>query len=524
MVYTNLDFFNEDVDGDNYLGVRADSGNNRLPFDSLSPISVTSLDTQNVQDIITQAIVVEPVLRMRDFRRYRDWLLAAEGVASFNQGSANHPKVQTDVGSLANALGDANGDGQLRLNERIVVNDMERRSAGFTVMQGFNLSAGGATSITLPRSPDDHPYLSDFEVFYYTLQRNDTWRDEHYALSELPNLVYSGDVEVWPWRCGHLETLYPSAPTRSEVDGKTFTHLDIINRETTSGRFIYTLPTGTHQIKLFVTVFNKDGNSVEKEIKKNISVQPGSDRLWDPDCRDIEVTPEELADSFDMPLSEDETIRTHTIALENVGPGDVQWRAQMPYNTHIRMVGQYRPLYSDTVYLPRQQATLHVNETRDIEVEFICRKVIALETVITIYTNDTDNPEIEIPVSLNCTLPPAPMPIWTDEPGVPENSAEMLKWSGCACNHAMYAAAKGIHRGLSSGNQDLGWVVGGGLRPRRLYNQYSFIYWIDKEDEFVTLEENEVIDGYVRQYEPVAEGMWAAFIDPCEDGTSPYRE
>jgi len=104
LVYTNLDFFNEDVDGDNYLGVRADSGNNRLPFDSLSPISVTSLDTQNVQDIITQAIVVEPVLRMRDFRRYRDWLLAAEGVASFNQGSANHPKVQTDTGSLAHAI------------------------------------------------------------------------------------------------------------------------------------------------------------------------------------------------------------------------------------------------------------------------------------------------------------------------------------------------------------------------------------------------------------------------------------
>lgn len=159
-----------------------------------------------------------------------------------------------------------------------------------------------------------------------------------------------------------------------------------------------------------------------------------------------------------------------TITLENVGSGDVQWRAQMPYNNHISMVGQYRPIYSDTVYLPRQQATLLVNETREIEVEFICHKVIEFETVITIYTNDTDNPEIEIPISLNCTLPPAPIPIWTDEPSVPENSAEMLKWSGCACNHAMYAAAKGIHRGLSSGGQDLGWVVGGRVLERPLHS------------------------------------------------------
>ena len=232
------------------------------------------------KDGIVQPAGGTPSVDMRDFRRLRDWLLAGEGKGSF---SGSTSKVDTSEGSLARLWGDYNRDGKLSLDDRQVVFDLEREA----LLGGESYEAQHVQeSSDEPRTkePYEYPRLTDFEVFYNTVDRDDLWSDEDYALEELPDLLESGDIEIWPRACLTLSRLAPGTPVVSKIDGKTFEHTGS-SRESAS--HLLTLKAGDYPAEVTATVTLEDGTTKEITVKKTFNVKPGSDDLWDPLCADV---------------------------------------------------------------------------------------------------------------------------------------------------------------------------------------------------------------------------------------------
>ncbi len=73
----------------------------------------------------------------------------------------------------------------------------------------------------------DTPLLNDFEIFYNIIKSDNLWGDPNYTFAEIPDLLGSGDIEVWPH---YLFANYPQdnnpntlsvTCVKSEVVGET---------------------------------------------------------------------------------------------------------------------------------------------------------------------------------------------------------------------------------------------------------------------------------------------------------------
>ncbi len=174
-------------------------------------------DNRNDSDIATaglrtQAINVVPNIDMSDFRRLRDWLLVGEDLAAELNGSPNHPKKSLAEDSDALTYADYNRDGQLKLNEKETFTNtaiLELEDLGSAEPVGFNFTVTGNNITTIRTNLEQHPdqenypdayVVNDFEIFYHLNKnsQNEPWFDPHYDIEEIPELINSGGIEVWP--------------------------------------------------------------------------------------------------------------------------------------------------------------------------------------------------------------------------------------------------------------------------------------------------------------------------------------
>jgi hypothetical protein len=207
---------------------------------------------------------------MSDFRRWRDWLLQVENPAGLTlDGSANHPKKDVNgdgsVGTPAQEnlypRGDFNGDGQLS------------RTATRYVPGRVNAN------------------VTDLAV----LQR--LFSDPHYSASQLPGLIDSADLEIWPAECLARPGVV-SVTSSIRVAGTT-TPIESRSHTLAGGpRQVYTAP--VHASGYTARIEGKDAAgatlfSAEQTFPMNL----GSDALWRSDCNlepsftitSVELTP-----------------------------------------------------------------------------------------------------------------------------------------------------------------------------------------------------------------------------------------
>ncbi len=278
-IFTQTPFPKEDVDLDTYQG-DDDTG---IPAEGSTPAGGASL-AQRVD--------------MSDFRRFRDWLLMSANIGENLNGEGDNLKKAQEEGSLVYIWGDLNGDGSMSLNDRVPVFDLERLAEfgqAYTALEGFEISGAiSVQSVAVERYEDDNngvdaPLLNDFEVFYNTIKHDNLWRDENYQLTEIPDLLNSGDIEVWPHFL--FNNYPPKTPTigciKSEVigEGQNRTHKRDLTRDPHTidyERQIYTLLVGTYNLR--VTAFGAEDCTGETVfiIQKDFEVKLGSDELWDP--------------------------------------------------------------------------------------------------------------------------------------------------------------------------------------------------------------------------------------------------
>lgn len=192
---------------------------------------------------------------MSDFRRFRDWLLQIENPAGLDlDGSASHPKKDvngdSDVGSPAEEnvypRGDFNGDGRLsRTATRYVP---------------------GAVNAT----------VTDLQVLQLLFD------DPNYAAADLPGLLDSGDLEIWPRNCLDRTDVVrvESAIVDGEATVETRTHTSA-----SGPRQVYTasLDTVDGGYAAFVRAYDASG-VVVFETSSFFAFAPGSDALWNPVC------------------------------------------------------------------------------------------------------------------------------------------------------------------------------------------------------------------------------------------------
>jgi subtilisin family serine protease len=197
---------------------------------------------------------------MSDFRRFSDWLLQTENPAGLDlDGSASHPKKDvngdSDVGSPAEEnvypRGDFNGDGRLS------------RTATRAVP--------GAVNAT----------VSDLQV----LQR--LFDDPNYDATDLPSLLDSGDLEIWPRYC--LDRADVVRVESAIIDGETT--VETRTHTAASGpRQVYTAGLETLDGG-YVAVVRAYGASdvLLFETSAFFAFAPGSDAFWNPACgtRDV---------------------------------------------------------------------------------------------------------------------------------------------------------------------------------------------------------------------------------------------
>ena len=272
--YTDTRFNGKDADTDTHYG----DGEQRFPITGIGkPDAETSL----------------PHIDMSDFRHFRDWLIKANNLGTFID--AEHPKL-TD---LANDWGDYNHNGNLNLAERNIKLDIETSGDPSYTAVAFATSTSETgitidpTPIETPRDTKGNPQLTDFEVFYNLVTRDNLWSDLHYTSSKLPELIASGDIEVWPHYlfANYPQDGDPATPSvgcvKSEVVGQdqSRTHKRGLERDSRSidyERQVYTLPVGTHTLK--ATAYEAEDCTGETTFtsRQDFEVKLSSDALWDP--------------------------------------------------------------------------------------------------------------------------------------------------------------------------------------------------------------------------------------------------
>ena len=191
---------------------------------------------------------------MSDFRRFRDWLLQVEGTAGLTlDGSSDHPKkdvndngeVETSAGENLYPRGDFNGDG-----------DLSRTATAYVP---------GAVDAT----------VTDLAVL------QSEFSDPNYVAGDLPGLLDSGDLEVWPRACLDRSDVATVESTVRAGDSEIATR----THAPTSPRQVYTLavpapgPTYTATIR----ALDASGEPVFTS-ERVVAVEPGSDAFWDPRC------------------------------------------------------------------------------------------------------------------------------------------------------------------------------------------------------------------------------------------------
>ncbi len=272
IIFTTTQFLNEDADEDNYLG----DGDTGIPATG-SAIEGAAF-TQHVD--------------MADFRRFRDWLLMATNQGELD-GASDNPKKEQTTNSIFKIWGDLNGDGLISLNDRVPVLDIERLvefGEAFTVTEGFDLSGGiFAQRVEVERDEveDNLPLLNDFEVFYNTIKRDSLWQDPDYELEEIPDLLDSGDITVWPRACAALSRW---------TDDPIIIHFENLGTGEEKGyenpdgeAFVATLPKGSYKGTVIVNLNTPHGIKQIK-IEREISLGLGEDIFWDPFCVDVKFT------------------------------------------------------------------------------------------------------------------------------------------------------------------------------------------------------------------------------------------
>jgi hypothetical protein len=192
---------------------------------------------------------------MSDFRRWRDWLLQVENPAGLTlDGSANHPKKDVNgdgsVGTPAQEnvfpRGDFNGDGQL-----------SRTATRFVP---------GRVNAT----------VTDLGV----LQR--LFSDPNYSASQLPGLINSGDLEIWPSDCLARPGVV-SVTSSIRVTGTTTPIQSRTHTLTGGPRQVYTAP--VHASGYTARIEGKDAAGATLfSAERTFPMTLGSDALWRADC------------------------------------------------------------------------------------------------------------------------------------------------------------------------------------------------------------------------------------------------
>lgn len=190
---------------------------------------------------------------MADFRRWRDWLLQIEADPSLVlDGRATHPKKDVNGNGVVEAAevenryprGDFNGDGRL-----------SRQAAQFV---------GGDVAAT----------ASDLAVLQFLFD------DPDYDASELPGLIDSADLDVWPERClaisGVTDVETRLVSTTAAATEQTRRH------DATTPRHLLTLPVAT-SYQATANAFDRDGNVVAT-AREELTLQLGQDLVWNPSC------------------------------------------------------------------------------------------------------------------------------------------------------------------------------------------------------------------------------------------------
>jgi len=192
---------------------------------------------------------------MSDFRRWRDWLLQVENPGGLMlDGSAGHPKKDVNGnGSVESAAqenvyprGDFNGDGQLsRSATRFVPGRVDATVTDLAVLQ---------------------------ELF----------SDPDYSASQLPGLIDSADIEIWPVACLARPDVV-SVTSSIRVTG-TSTPIETRSHAADDGpRQVYTAP--VHPSGYTARIEAKDaGGATLFSAEQAFAATLGSDALWRADC------------------------------------------------------------------------------------------------------------------------------------------------------------------------------------------------------------------------------------------------
>jgi pimeloyl-ACP methyl ester carboxylesterase len=244
---TDTAFENNDADKDEYLG----DGDKFVPITPGTPPQEGS-----------------PSIDIADFRRLRDWLLAAQGQGVFEPSGS--PKLNTDEGSLALTWGDFNKDGELS-NKRSVTGEFSATDPVVWVEGPEERTASGL------------PLLSDYEVFYNLVQRDGLWQSAYNTLDDTRSLLTSGDIEIYPRNCLNLDGV---SKIRSKLNGTPDWH----SYESPDVRRIYTLPQGSYEFVVEVYGEHSGKDVLLLTFKRTFDINPGSDALWDPSCPSVEFS------------------------------------------------------------------------------------------------------------------------------------------------------------------------------------------------------------------------------------------
>ncbi len=193
-------------------------------------------------------------VNMSDFRRWRDWLLQVENSSALSlDGAANHPKKDVNgngaVGSASTEniypQGDFNGDGRL---SRTATNRVP-----------------GAVNST----------VTDLQV----LQR--IFNDSNYSASDLPHLINSADIEVWPRNCLNRPDV---TSVRSYIiyEGNDLPS-QIRTHNSSQPRQVYTVPIAKKGHLVGIEALD-NANNIVFETTKTFPFTLGSDAFWNPEC------------------------------------------------------------------------------------------------------------------------------------------------------------------------------------------------------------------------------------------------
>ena len=244
---------------------------------------------------------------MSDFRRWRDWLLQVENPAGLTlDGSADHPKKDVNgdgsVGTPAQEnvfpRGDFNGDGQLS------------RTAIRYVPGRVNANA------------------TDLDVL------RTLFSDPNYSASQLPGLINSADLEIWPADCLARPGVV-SVASSIRVAGTTTPIQSRTHTLAGGPRQVYTAPVHASGYTARIEGRNAAGVTLFS-AEQTFPMPLGSDTLWRADC--------DLAPVFTIT----------SLELAPASPAKLPFSpegAPCPSPGTVVVTGSYRKNVSDPVYI-----------------------------------------------------------------------------------------------------------------------------------------------------------------------------